>query len=66
MNEKAMNEKISASDALRDISKIPYIVSENSSADLPGNDVAAFDDDVLAVSQKLIEKNLTAYMELAK
>ena len=61
-----MNEKISASDALRDISKIPYIVSENSSAALSGNDVAAFDDDVLAVSQKLIEKNLTAYMELAK
>lgn len=63
---KNMNEKIYVGETLRDISKTQYNVNENGSAALSGNYVAAFDDEVLAISQKLIENNLTAYMELAK
>lgn len=66
MNGKAMNENIPVSEVFRDISEIQHIVNENNSAVLSGNDIAASDDEVLAVSQKLIEKNLAAYMKLAK
>ena len=75
------NTLVSITEATQNFSKVARLVDENGSAIILKNNVpryiimefseaekltAAQDEDVEAVSRRLIEKNLEAYKELAK
>ena len=75
------NTLVSITEATQNFSKVARLVDENGSAVILKNNVpryiimefseaekltAAQDEDVEAVSRRLIEKNLEAYRELAK
>ena len=75
------NTLVSITEANQNFSRVARIVDENGSAIILKNNVpryiimefpeagklqAAPDDDVEAISRRLIEKNLEAYKELAK
>lgn len=75
------NALVSITEANQNFSKVARLVDENGSAIILKNNVpryvimefseaeklqSAADEDILNISEKLIEKNLEAYKELAK
>ena len=73
--------RLSITEAEQDFSKVARLVDENGSAIIMKNNVPRYiimefpeaeqlqtapDDDVVAISQRLIAQNLEAYRELAK